>query len=142
MSQDVQSTAEAIINHARGLRWQVGESFHDRAIEALYEEATEIAGKSVIIAGERPRFNFDRTLDRLLTSRWTGFPIMFLLLAAVFWLTIEVANIPSQMLAGLLLDTVHPALKEFGAWIQMPGWLSGLLFDGMRKRDRGQAWSS
>lgn len=131
MSQDVQSKAEAIINHARGLRWQVGESFHDRAIEALYEEATKIAGKSVTISGERPRFNFDRTLDRLLTSRWTGFPIMFLLLAAVFWLTIEIANIPSQMIAGLLLDTVHPALKEFGAWIQMPGWLSGLLFDGM-----------
>jgi ferrous iron transport protein B len=131
VSQNVQAKAESIITRARGLRWQVGEAFHDRAIEALYEEATHIAGRSVTISGERPRFNFDRTLDRLLTSRWTGFPIMVLLLAAVFWITIELANIPSKMIAGVLLDTVHPALKEFGTWMQMPSWLSGLLFDGM-----------
>ena len=131
MSDQFLSKVEAIINHAQGLRWQVGESFHDRAIEALYEDATAIAAKSVMISGEAPRFNFERSLDRLLTSRWTGFPIMFLLLAAVFWITIEVANVPSQLIAGVLLDTVHPALKEFGSWIQMPVWLSGLLFDGM-----------
>jgi ferrous iron transport protein B len=55
---------------------------------------------------------------------------MFLLLAAVFWVTIEGANVPSGLLAGLLVDTVHPVLKDFAASIGTPFWLSGVLIDG------------
>ena len=40
----------------------------------------------------------DRKLDRILTGKWTGFPIMLLLLAGIFWITITGANIPSQWL--------------------------------------------
>ena len=38
-------------------------------------------------AGESRKvgFDFDRRLDRLLTSRWLGFPLMLAVLAAVFW---------------------------------------------------------
>jgi len=43
----------------------------------------------------------DRRLDRLFTSRWTGFPIMLLLLMGIFWLTIVGANYPSTWLAAL-----------------------------------------
>ena len=35
------------------------------------------------------------------------------------------------MLANLLLDTVHPALKSGAASIGMPWWLSGVLIDGV-----------
>ncbi len=42
----------------------------------------------------------DRRLDRLFTSKATGFPIMFLLLLAVFWITISGANYPSQLLSS------------------------------------------
>jgi ferrous iron transport protein B len=77
------------------------------------------------------KFDLDRQLDRILTSRWLGFPVMLLILAVVFWITTAGANVPSQMIATLLLDTVHPALKAFGAALSMPWWLSGFLFDGM-----------
>jgi len=73
----------------------------------------------------------DRTLDRLLTSTWTGFPIMLALLAVVFWLTIAGANVPSSLLAAGLIDRIHPVLKAFGEGIGMPWWLSGFLFDGV-----------
>jgi ferrous iron transport protein B len=64
------------------------------------------------------KFDLDRQLDRILTSRWLGFPVMLLILAVVFWITIAGANVPSQMIATLLLDTVHPALKALGAaWV-------------------------
>ncbi|MFQ8833504.1 MAG: hypothetical protein ACLR7U_11995 [Ruthenibacterium lactatiformans] len=39
----------------------------------------------------------DRKLDRILTSRRTGFPLMLLLLRGVFWLTSTGANVPSQL---------------------------------------------
>ena len=59
-------------------------------------------------------FDFDRTLDRLLTSRWLGFPTMLAILSMVFWITIEGANVPSGMLATLLIETVHPWLTGRG----------------------------
>ena len=62
------------------------------------------------------RFDVDRTLDRLLTSRIVGFPLMWLILAAVFWLTIAGANVPSALLASILIDKVNPLLHQFGTW--------------------------
>jgi ferrous iron transport protein B len=40
------------------------------------------------------------------------------------------ANYPSQLLASLFLDTLHPLLKSAAAAIGMPWWLNGLLIDG------------
>ncbi len=77
------------------------------------------------------RFDLDRTIDRLVTSRLWGFPIMILLFTGVLWLTISGANVPSGLLADLLLGTIHPWLKGLAAAINMPWWLDGLLLDGI-----------
>ena len=46
----------------------------------------------------------DRKIDRILTSKTFGIPIMIGLLGLIFWITIEGANIPSELLAkGLFL---------------------------------------
>jgi ferrous iron transport protein B len=112
-------------------RWRLPTDFQDRLSAALYAEAERIARAVQVTGLRRVRVDIDKHLDRLLTSRWTGVPLMILLLAVVFWLTIAGANVPSAMLAALLIDTVHPSLKAFGAGVGMPWWLSGLLFDGM-----------
>jgi ferrous iron transport protein B len=124
------STHADILASAQTLRQQVGANAHDHLTEALYTEAARIADRAVTYPDTRPRFDLDRTIDRLVTSRVWGFPIMLLLLTVVFWLTIEGANVPSSMLASLLLDTVHPVLIDFGNAVGMPWWLSGVLFDG------------
>jgi ferrous iron transport protein B len=124
-------TREEIINTANALRYELGTQLHDSTVEALYAEAGAIAGRSVLVKGRSRRQNLQRSLDRLLTSRWTGFPMMVLLLAAVFWVTIEGANIPSQYLSSVLLDRLHPLLKAGGTLVGLPAWLNGLLVDGM-----------
>ena len=124
-------TSERIISQANALRWEVGEKFHDTLMESIYTDAARIADSVVNRIGDRPRFNWDRALDRVLTSRWTGFPVMLFLLTAVFWITIEGANVPSALLASLLLDTIHPALKSLSASIGLPWFLDGLLLDGI-----------
>ncbi|MCK7525527.1 MAG: hypothetical protein MZV64_51925 [Ignavibacteriales bacterium] len=64
----------------------------------------------------------DRTFDKILTSKYLGFPIMFLILGVVFWLTIEGANVPSGLLAILLVDTIHPCIKNLStASLVCPG---------------------
>jgi len=125
------ASPEAILAKANTLRWEIGENYHDSLIDAIYQDAGRIAGRVVAKSGEKPRFDWDRTLDKILTSRLTGLPVMLLLLTAVFWLTIAGANVPSGMLASLLIDNFHPALKSLAAQIGLPWWLSGFLLDGI-----------
>lgn len=119
-----------LLQTARTLRAEVGAGMHDQLAEALYTDAARLADRAVTRPDERPRFDLDRTIDRLVTSRTWGFPIMLLLLTVVFWITIQGANVPSGLLATLLLDTVHPALKDGASALGFPWWLSGVLFDG------------
>jgi ferrous iron transport protein B len=120
-----------ILLTANSLRWEIGENFHDSLMDAIYQDAARISDRVVTKTGEKPRFDWDRTLDKLLTSRLTGLPVMLLLLTAVFWITIAGSNVPSSMLASLLIDTLHPILKGFGTQLGLPWWLSGFLIDGI-----------
>ncbi len=122
---------ESILNTANTLRWEIGEHIHDSLVESIYADANQIASRAVTMPAEKPRFDFDRKLDALITSRWFGFPLMFLLLAVVFWLTVEGANVPSAMLASLLVETIHPWLREIFAYIGSPGWFTGVMVDGV-----------
>lgn len=127
-----QNTAtEDILTTANTLRWEIGEHIHDTLVESIYTDANRIASRAVSLPDGPPRFDFDRKLDRLITSRWFGFPLMFALLAIVFWLTVEGANVPSALIANFLVDTVHPALKGALTAIGSPWWLTGVMVDGV-----------
>ena len=129
--------AEAVLATASTLRWDVGPDFHQTLTESLFAEAARIARAVVSEDPHPPRFDLDRALDRVLTSRWLGIPIMIGMLALVLWITVEGANIPSALLGRILLDTVQPALKSGAAALGLPGWLDGLLIDGVY---RATAW--
>ena len=120
-----------ILKVADNLRWEIGDNLHDSLMEAIYEEASNISNNTIALKNEKPRFNWDQKLDRLLTNKWTGFPLMLVMLTLVFWITISGANYPSGILSNILLDTVHPELKMLASSIGMPWWLNGLLIDGM-----------
>ncbi len=120
-----------LLRYADSLRWDIGGRFQDGLAEAIYTDAARIAERAVAIEGQKKRFDLDRTVDRLVTSRVWGFPIMLLMLLVVFWLTISGANYPSGLLANLLIDYLHPLLKGFAAQAGLPWWLDGLLLDGM-----------
>ncbi len=121
---------EEILELANNLRWEIGVDFHDKLMESIYENAATIAARSVSTPDKEAVFSFDKKLDKILTSPVFGFPIMFVVLAVVFWLTVVGANYPSSFLASILIDEFHPVLKSFSLSIGFPGWLSGLLIDG------------
>lgn len=129
MEQNKTKNTEEILGMANNLKWELGMGIHDKIVSSLYADAAQIARKTVSMEGDKPAFSLDRKIDKIVTSRWSGFPIMFVLLAVVFWVTISGANYPSGLLASLLVDTLHPILKS-GADSFMPWWLSGLLIDG------------
>lgn len=130
MNNNNEQQVEDILSLANTVRWDLGVDFHDEIVESIYKDASKIARKTVQLEGDEPAYSLDLKIDKIITSRWLGFPIMFLLLALVFWLTVSGANVPSGMLASLLIDTVHPILKNAAAAIGMPWWLDGALIDG------------
>jgi ferrous iron transport protein B len=130
MPPEEKNTIE-ILETADKLRWELGENFHDALLESIYQDAAKISDVVVAQDKDKPQKTWDTTLDKILTSRWTGFPTMFILLMGVFWVTISGANYPSGLLADLLIDKFHPLLKNFTLELGFPWWLSGVLVDGM-----------
>ena len=113
-----------IREHMRG-----STDFYGRVVGSLHGQASEIA--AAVSTTTRIPWRLGATIDRLVTSRWLGFPMMLAMLTIVFWLTISGANVPSAMIASLLLEIVHPALKSVAAAAALPWWLDGLLLDGV-----------
>ena len=87
-------TAQEILDQAASLRLQVGD-FHEKLVEATYAEAADIADSVVTRPDRARRDSLDQRIDRLVTSRLWGFPLMVLLFAVVFWITISGANVRS-----------------------------------------------
>lgn len=116
---------------AKSLKKDLIPKFHDELVENNFIEAGKIANHSVSYPDKKKVLYLDQFIDRIVTSRIWGFPLMFLMLAVILWITITGANYPSQGLAWLLLDQAHPFLKGLMTQIGMPWWLNGLLIDGM-----------
>jgi len=122
---------EEILAQARRLREGIPGDIHEHLVESLYADAGRIAERSVSRPERPARPTFDRTLDRIVTSRIWGLPVMLLLFAFMFWLTIAGANIPSQWMANLLVENGHPWLRGLADAAGFPVWLRGLLVDGV-----------
>ncbi len=120
-----------ILSLANKLQWDVGEDFHDKLVEGIYSDASKIAQKAVLKEDGKQHFDIDAAIDKVVTSRVWGFPIMLFLLAAVLWVTITGANYPSVVLDNLLIGMGYPFLKGLAAAIGLPWWLSGVLIDGV-----------
>lgn len=71
-------------------------------------------------------------LEKLLTGKYTAYPIMLLLLAVVFWITIWGANYPSALLSQLF-EKLGNTLNTLLTKINTPSWLQGVLMDGAYK---------
>lgn len=123
--------SDNILKQADLLRQNFGDDLHDKLTASIYSEASAISERTVLRDGEINKIGFDQKIDRILTSRIWGFPLMLLMLTIVLWLTIAGANVPSAMLAGLLQDTVYDQLHALANAINSPLWLSGFLIDGV-----------
>ena len=72
----------------------------------------------------------DRKIDKILTSKIFGFPIMIIFLGIIFWITIVGANYPSQLLLNFFA-MIQEKLIYFLTYINCPTWLSDMLVLGI-----------
>lgn len=103
--------------------------FKDLVVAALVKQAEATCDGAVTYENRRYDAK-DRLLDRILTSRLSGYPVMLVLLALIFWLTITGANYPSQLLSNGLF-WVQDRLGDFFNYINAPDWLHGALVLGV-----------
>ncbi|MBN1264972.1 MAG: ferrous iron transporter B [Anaerolineales bacterium] len=130
-AETLKKESELILKEARNLRWEINLDLHETLVDDIYQDAARISRRVVQKPGEKANFDFERSLDRIVTSKVWGFPLMFLLFTLVFWLTISGANIPSAYLSSILIDRVYPWLAEGALQLGFPWWLKGVLIDGM-----------
>lgn len=71
--------------------------------------AEDIA-KAVVTVDADDYNSKDRKIDKILTNKITGIPIMLLMLLFVFWLTIVGSNYPSNLLSNLFSSLEEPLL--------------------------------
>jgi ferrous iron transport protein B len=124
-----------ILAKAESLRGTLSSSFRDEIVKSLYNEAENIAQRAVKVATDK-KYDFDQRVDKLVTSPVFGLPIMLLILAVIIWLTVQGANIPSQMIATALFWIEDQAANLFTA-IGIPWWITGFIWHGVY---RGLAW--
>jgi ferrous iron transport protein B len=122
---------DAILAAAHRWRHEIAGDLHEHLVEAIYTDAARIADRAVTRRGEKARPTFDRTLDRIVTSRVWGLPLMGLLFAVMLWITITGANVPSGWLSDLLIGRLYPVLRDGAAQLGLPWWLRGVGVDGM-----------
>ncbi|WP_202976486.1 nucleoside recognition domain-containing protein [Anaerophilus nitritogenes] len=103
--------------------------FRDSMVSSIYKEAESLSTQFVMKSDEK-KYNWDEQLDNILTSKIFGYPIMFLLLGLVFWITITGSNIPSSLLADFLF-AIEAHITTFFMNINAPKWLHGILVLGI-----------
>ena len=72
----------------------------------------------------------DKKIDKILTSKTLGIPIMILFLGLIFWITIVGANYPSSLLSDFF-GIIQEKLIYYANYINMPNWLSSMLILGV-----------
>ena len=128
--------AESVIERAEELRRGLTNNFRDEAVSSIYAEAERISQRSVHRGDHSAKLDWDQRIDRIVTSPVFGLPLMLLILAVVFWLTVAGANVPSAMLATGFFWFEDRAAALFDA-AGAPWWVTGFIWHGVY---RGLAW--
>ena len=96
--------------------------------DEIVEEAERIA--NLVVTKKNSTYERDKKIDRVLTSKKFGIPIMIGLLGIIFWLTIVGANYPSKFLSWIF-NFGKEGLSSIFTWIHMPDILKSMLIDGV-----------
>ena len=121
-------TDRDILNDLNNIKSKLPDIFDKSKIRSYltktnYDYAKSISDEVVTIA-ENNKLDRDEKIDKIVSSKVFGIPLMLLLLCSILWITIEGANIPSQLLSNFLFS-FEPKIYDF------PLWLNEMLTYGM-----------
>ena len=111
------------------IKQQLNLNIKDEITNTIIKKAEEISKE--VIAFESKDYNLkNQKIDRIITSKLFGIPIMLGMLFMILWLTIKGANYPSNLLFSIF-NNVGENLLDFLNFLNAPSWLSGILISGI-----------
>ena len=124
---------EKYINMITKIKDELNKDYKDELVEdiiikSIIKEAERIGNK--VVKGGEEYTDFQRKIDKILVSKSTGIPIMIMTLLVVLWITITLANYPSEMLANMFAHG-EIYIRDFFSGLNLPSWISGILIDGI-----------
>ena len=107
---------------------EANKSIEDQIVESIIKKAENISNR---VVNSNEEYNkTQRKIDKILVSKKTGIPIMILTLLIILWITITLANYPSDLLARLF-GMGEDFLRDVFGKANLPYWLGGLIIDGV-----------
>lgn len=140
--QSISDTLHIDFTSYKSLRNAIGAAKDELAAAGLDDDALRqevvqsiyhVAEAACAAAVHAPKGNLSPRqlqVDRILTSRFTGVPLMLALLAVVFYLTITGANYPSQLLSQFF-NWLEGCFSQGLLAISTPLWLHDMLALGI-----------
>ena len=127
-NEDLQQELETVhdIMASNGIPQEV---VKDKMISSIVFMAENVYKDAVTLQNEEYNSK-DRKIDKILTSKTWGIPIMLLFLGIIFWLTIVGANYPSELLSQFFEWLQEKILYVFD-FLLAPEWIKGILIDGV-----------
>ena len=101
----------------------------DIIIESIIHKSEEVSKKVCTYENEK-YYNKQLKIDKILTSKKFGIPIMIIFLALIFWITIIGANYPSQILFKFF-GWLQVKISEGLLYINSPLWIIDMLINGI-----------
>ncbi|MBQ9624633.1 MAG: ferrous iron transporter B, partial [Clostridia bacterium] len=99
-------------------------------IEMCRIEKAEGIAKKCVKATAKGYLERDKRLDKLFIGKWTAVPIMLILLALCFWITVFGANYISDMLFDGFALFKNVLVNIFNLF-NTPLWVKGIFIDGI-----------
>lgn len=94
-----------------------------------YIKKAECIAQEVVLFKDKEYNKKDLKIDKILTNKITGIPIMLLLLGIIFWITIIGANYPSQILFEIFKN-IGEFLNEIFVYFKVPEIFKSILLSG------------
>lgn len=104
-------------------------TFRDEIVSRIVLNAETVSNEVCKFTRSSHSFK-DRKIDKVLTSKKFGIPIMLLFLALIFWITIVGANYPSQILFDFF-SAIQEKLLIKASTFGIPRWISDMLILGV-----------
>ncbi len=105
------------------------ENIRDKIVGSIVKKAEKVAKETIEYENEKYN-NRDRKIDKILTSKTFGIPIMIIFLGIILWITIVGANYPSSWLSSIF-EWLQARIIYGLEYIHTPLWLKGILVDGI-----------
>ena len=133
LNLEEQEIEQAVIEAKQNLEKKdiTSKNFKDKIVADIMKKAEETAREVCTFENENYRER-DLKIDKILTSKTFGIPIMILFLGIIFWITIVGANYPSEFLFNVF-NWFQDKLEYFANYIHSPAWLSDMLINGVYK---------